>query len=537
MIYPKDFPETSSNRGEELVFKALKTVSNQYDIFYSRKFVSQTRQERYEYEIDFLIIDPSRAIICLEVKGGMLDYDGASDKWSQNGHVMDKSPVDQIQSAMHSLMNRYRILRDSISMGWGLFFPECHIPDKSTLPTNIHPDTLLDDRGTQFVEEHIEAILNHYSNLYNKPGLNERSYELFKKDLLRGIGFVQHLGTKIRHEQEVFLELTDEQYEVFLASSEEKKLIIKGPAGSGKTVIAKSIAEEKLNEGQSVLFLCFNKMLSRTIGYSIPRNDSIDVSSFHHFARRQIDSAFPGWWEEQSDKTDDFWAIDVPAQLDEIPDTEKKKFDCIIVDEGQDFKFFWFEVIAKHLKDDGNFYIFLDSKQNIFGNYTDIPDRDSFRSCVLSRNCRNTGHIIKYLEGLIESPIQSFKNTPSGVPVDIRTYKNDTEQQTLLLNDIKHVMNTQGIQYDQILILANTSKADSCISEVRKINNKKLVSLYNNRYQRNSIHYVTINMFKGLEAAVVFIIDIDKVDEEKLIPKLYTEASRAVHSLYIYRKE
>ena len=75
MIYPEFFPEDRKNEiAEKKVFDQLKKLSNTYDIFYSRKFITDGIGKKPEYEVDFIIAKPNRYVIILEVKGGMLNY-------------------------------------------------------------------------------------------------------------------------------------------------------------------------------------------------------------------------------------------------------------------------------------------------------------------------------------------------------------------------------------------------------------------------------------------------------------------------------
>ena len=61
----------------------------------------------------------------------------------------------------------------------------------------------------------------------------------------------------------------------------------------------------------------------------------------------------------------------------------------------------------------------------------------------------------------------------------------------------------------------------------------KNVDLNYLRNQRDAVNYTTINTFKGLEADIVFIVDTDKIPLKQKHEKLYTEASRARHKLYV----
>ena len=105
MIYPEFFPIDRKNEfAENKVFDQLKRLSEKYDIFYSRKFITDGIGKKPEYEIDFIIAIPEKAIICLEVKGGIINYSGSQDEWSQNNRVISKRPDSQASSATHALI-------------------------------------------------------------------------------------------------------------------------------------------------------------------------------------------------------------------------------------------------------------------------------------------------------------------------------------------------------------------------------------------------------------------------------------------------
>ena len=75
-IYPEFFPKIDSeNDPEKLVFNKLKSLPENYTIFYSKKFKGKFKTKE-EAEIDFIIFDGSKNIICLEVKGGEIEYNG-----------------------------------------------------------------------------------------------------------------------------------------------------------------------------------------------------------------------------------------------------------------------------------------------------------------------------------------------------------------------------------------------------------------------------------------------------------------------------
>ena len=85
-----------------------------------------------EGEADFVIAHPELGVLALEAKGGRLDYDPTTRRWTQTGHSgthpLDEDPFHQAQGAMHSLI---RILegrpgwaRWRPSYGFGLAIPD-----------------------------------------------------------------------------------------------------------------------------------------------------------------------------------------------------------------------------------------------------------------------------------------------------------------------------------------------------------------------------------------------------------------------------
>ena len=535
MIYPEFFPDDRKNElAEKKVFDQLKKLSNTYDIFYSRKFITDGIGKKPEYEVDFIIAIPEKAIICLEVKGGIINYSGSKDEWSQNSRVMGKRPDLQASSASHALIKGFANLIADMAIGWGLCFPDGDLGSKA-LPTSIDSNQIIDQLGLLHVDKALEYLFN-FVKKQNSSRLGARRwmYNKFETELLRDIGFVQVLSTRVKYNEQRFVELTTTQVEVFNRLKANKNIITTGPAGSGKTIIAKTLAQDFINNNKKVLFLCFNRTLANKIRYEFDRGETlIEVATFHSFARKIIDLYDTKWWKDNS-TSEDFWELDVPVKLEECLPFYEDKFDVIIIDEGQDFKEFWFELIFSLGTQDPGKYIFMDEMQDIFGHYTKIPNQERFIKYNLPENCRNTKTIVSYLSEVISKHIKTFANSPEGEAIVLKSFTNQIEQQKYVLDEIKSLTREQGISADQILILLNSSKADSCLGDTVKAGKLEIKALDNKgRFERDAVNYTTINTFKGLEADIVFVVDADKIPLAQKHEKLYTEASRARHKLYV----
>jgi len=525
MIYPEFFPEDrKKERAENEVFNRLKSVSHIYDIFYSRKFITDGVGKKPEYEVDFIIAIPEKAIICLEVKGGIVNYSGVKDEWSQNGRIMNKRPDSQVSSASHALIKGFSHLIGDMAIGWGLCFPDGDLGSKA-LPTSIDSNQIMDQLGLLHVDKALEYLFDFVKKQNSsRLGVRRWMYNKFKIELLRDIGFVQVLSTRVKYNEQKFIELTSNQVNVYNRLKENKNIITTGPAGSGKTIIAKTLAQDLIKGNKKTLFLCFNRTLANKLRYEFDRNETlIEVSTFHSLARKIIELYDKDWWKNNN-ASEDFWELDVPVKLEECLVFYDKQYEAIIIDEAQDFKEFWFELIFRLGFSDAGKYIFMDQMQDIFGHFTKIPNEESFLKYSLPENCRNTKTIVKYLSQVISRTIKIFPNSPEGETIVVKSFKNQIEEQRYLLDEIKSLTREQGIDSEQILVLINSSKAESCLGRTTKAGKFEIIALDNKaRFQKGAINYSTINTFKGLEADIVFIVDIDKIPLEQKNEKLYTE--------------
>ena len=539
MIYPTIFPiERESEHAEHAVFDRLKTLSDTHDVFYSKRFVNSTGRKR-EFEVDFIIAKPNKYVIVLEVKGGVMRFDG--NQWSQNGNTLSKDPELQVTSNCHALVKRYSNLSRSVPFIWMLCFPDCEVPSNVTLPPNLNPYNILDRSGLYDVGKTLRLCIEQQDIDSSNYRIRDYVYENFKTDLLRDIGFVKTLGTSIKYQKEKFVDLTNTQLSLIEAVEENRKIIIHGAAGTGKTIVAKHMAMRLFEEGESVLFLCFNRLLANIIrdSLNLRRTDKerFQVTTFHSLARDIITENDSEWWDANSSKEDDFWSLEVPAKMEEVLNKNVfNQYDTIIIDEGQDFKEFWFEAIFKLCRADARRYVFLDSMQNIFGHYSEVPNKESFFRFKLTENLRNTKSIVRYINQTTDSNVRVADKSPEGSEVTEILCKNNIELVKKLKGLIDDLVSNQHIETSQILILINSSKAESPISELKKINNFSLKSLDRKaRFEKDSIHYTNINTFKGLEQDVIIILDAEPTLTPNYQKLFYTQASRAKHGLYILR--
>jgi len=535
-MYPEFLgDEYTSTNPEAIVFESLKQLPDHYAVIHSKKIKGGSKH-REEVELDFIIFDGKKNLICLEVKGGEISFDGQTNRWFQNGKEMHKKPDWQASRACHAVIEFLGRDAANVNINWALCFPHSSRADDRTRVAEVPQALLLDESNLDDFTTAIAAIEKYNETKINKPGLNNRfEGDRILSALLQSIGFIKMLGVRTVREQNQLIKMTESQMEAMEDFEVNPRMAVMGFAGTGKTVLATEYATRLATREQSVLFLFYNRLIANTVRRGIERELPINITTFHSFAKRLIDDQDPSWWDENK-KNDDFWQEDIPLKLLDLDPHQLPKFDTIIVDEAQDFKPDWFEIIELMLSNnDSRYLIFYDENQDIFGRWNKLPAwADGFTKKVLRRNCRNTINITKYLQELIPSNMVPFEQSPVGEEVKVVTSHSQAEETEAVKTDIEKLL-SRGVNPADILVLTNKPMPESSIKPIEKVGGVKFEWCGRKPNHRSKcIQTSNINNYKGLESPVVLIVDFAKEDVKAKPEYLYTQASRAKNILIVY---
>ena len=533
-LYPSTYPKENALGDPEFeVFEILKELPDNFHIFYSKKLVG-TKGAKAETEIDFLIFDGKKTMICLEVKGGLIDYDGYTSGWSQNKKKMEKDPDRQASAACHTLINYLNNDAKNLNIGWALAFPHCSKPPHMGNASDV-PDTLiLDERALLKPLDAIEKVISFLAEQHKRPGLNSNQATRVIEQLIREIHFVQKVGYRLARDEKALIKATDEQMDVLADLEVNPRCIIRGGAGTGKTLMAQEYAKRRSTAGDRVLLLFYNRSICNTVRHGLGRESEIVCATYHSLARELITAEDPTWWKAQNSKDEDFWESSVPLRLLDTDVRDSEKFDTIIIDEGQDFKADWFTNLMELLKDrqSGRFTVFYDENQDIFGRWEDVPwGKDGVPRKLLTKNCRNSKQIHDYLDQLIPGSTQSAEMCPQGDEV-ILHQPTDRAGEAKLVSSILSDLIGGATPPGDIVILVNSSLSESSISDLKRVGKTNLEWM-SRSYRRNSrsIQITSIASFKGLEAPIVLILGFNSNSDRN---QAYTQASRANLLLHLF---
>jgi hypothetical protein len=174
-------------------------------------------------------------------------------------------------------------------------------------------------------------------------------------------------------EQNLPLVLNKQQREY--AEPEPGHRRLRGVAGSGKTAIVAWRAAKSASQGRRVLVVCFNITLTHYIRDMVQRcpfafdNKLIEYRHFHGFCKNVLSSYELPWPNDVVSEGVLFREVVPQLVLDTIRDKgdiSNFKYDAILIDEGQDFYWEWYDMLCHFLSDRDELLLVADKRQNIF---------------------------------------------------------------------------------------------------------------------------------------------------------------------------
>ena len=150
------------------------------------------------------------------------------------------------------------------------------------------------------------------------------------------------------------------------------RTVVLGPAGSGKTVFLVARAEYWLDRspGSRVLFTCYNASLAAYLrrlfharGFA-PEDERLTVRHYHDLCGRFLGLT------DIHEQSPDFYAALEPRLLRELSrEDSHKTYDCILIDEGQDFTRRMIEVLVRWNAPGGEITMVCDPAQDVYGRW------------------------------------------------------------------------------------------------------------------------------------------------------------------------
>jgi hypothetical protein len=493
-------------------------------------------------EIDFLIAHPEHGLLVLEVKGGQITVDGRSGKWLQNGKPMKRSPIRQARETAYALLEYLQTNPQTVPFHYptwhAVAFPNVDI--QSDLGPDAPRDILLDrgDCKPARLTSAIERTYQHYRRNDGKPPPGEKGIMALAQVLAPSYFLRSFLARDFEDEEQQIKRLTEEQYDVLTDFERTSRLLVTGCAGSGKTMLALEKARRLVESGQEVLLVCYNRPLAEWLNNVVPAHDRLRIQTFHSLCREICGMAGRHLSEYQEQLTSlgitrsDFYGAVMPNALHEALEQVDRRYDAIIVDEGQDFRStFWAPLMALLRDPDrGTFYIFCDDNQRIYSRDA-LPFTEPRHH--LRRNLRNTleiGLMVgNYHRGMGRYEPAGPESQREPEFVDLEQF---TDRDHALAVTLEQLI-AEGVTPPQIIILSPLESRSHWKDGMRV---GQFTLSRGTKCPPDHIAVETIFAFKGLERPVVILTELERWLPEDRDSLLYVALSRARNHLIVLGK-
>ena len=590
-LYPSIFPLDPDNpemfkKGqitEKKVFNKIgKIYDESVDIFYGPEFITENLKgfiKDFEFT-DFIIIHPKMGILFLECKGGLVEYKKIEKKWYQNNNKLNRGPFEQLRDGKFNfirlLKKKYDIKNtdkeswiDGIPFVQGAIFPDTPKIEGS-LPPDIFPEMIIWADGFLDLEKSCQKIFNLYKRQFRmQPDAPKALRNFILGDNLK-IPFKQILKHGER-EQELQFDRIQQQ---FISSVfDNTHLIIKGLAGTGKTIIAAKAATKEKYKDKKVLMLTKTKGLSQFLKVLVKRNPqsktaNLRIASIDNFVSetsRRLklpQSSFPS----NKNEIGRFFDYENPKKCKKIFDEfPNERFDLVLVDEAQDFHKNWFIALNSIVKFAGSIVYFYDPLQttipNSMSEILKTPSKINFSVSSFNVNYRNTSAISNLLSKLIkkyfpnEQLIYSgHSDTNKGRRPTLIEANSFEEIVTKTIEQVKDLISKEKFKPMDLGVLGVDSMRPSNYGTRMSMGNElkglglKVINAWDYslpyldtketkaKNEENDITFSDVRSFKGLEKEVIILVNFSEINE-KTVQQIYTGLSRARGDLIIISNE
>ncbi|CAM3953109.1 nuclease-related domain-containing DEAD/DEAH box helicase [Arcobacter cloacae] len=538
---------SKGNLGEEQVLETminlLKNGSNESNFFIIPKV--QIADLAASKEIDIVLLHPLYGLYIIEVKN-----------WNKLIITEENNPFNQAKEYKNLLLSKIKdeFGKVAINIEYRVVFP--------TISTQEAKEFFLENKN-------LEAYKNHA--FFKEDLISKENFKRFfnssfsvipnKKEFLKIASLIVD-KEKIKNNENKILPIISQDEVIYFDYTQLSVLngyngdfkIIRGVAGTGKTIILSHFVNNKLNTGvaENFLILCFNKKLVENLNNIFIDNEhknNIKISSLFSFLNFiNFDYEKVGILDKK-----DFQKIyenfETDVSLDEFRTKlkiflQKNPIDYFICDETQDMPAGFMRIIYEEIKD---CIFFIDEAQKFYtysmNDISNIFNHPKFEKIDMRGKVKNLKNVYRTPSNIAKCAFEILSNDEKLNKYYKRSafyLKNDfltdinfvLEDGNIILDnwnnfqDLKTLLEKQT--QDTIVLTYTTKQVEAITNIIKSINKDEIIKA------------MTIQSVKGLEAQNIIIHNFDmflnqslKYEKDIFYRKLYVLLTRAQKNLYI----
>ncbi|SHG92655.1 Nuclease-related domain-containing protein [Fibrobacter sp. UWH9] len=563
----------STSRSEMAIFDMASCLDEKWNVWMNvhLNFAVRGRGNDVDREVDCILYHKKYGMLLIECKDGQISTEESQGSengfvWKQGNRVMERSPVQQVQSLIYPLHDHFSGMfpKDEgagyhrVRVQWAVCFADMDSvgkigsnamqPKRAILKSDLKSYNTLERKVKKILEMKEES---RGGNPFPNDELSDENFDRL----------VSFLGC---FDEPSWPELWDMQAEARVRPTEIQEMLmesivrnprmrIEGVAGSGKSLLVQWEATRLAREGKRVVVLCYNDLLAEHMQQNFVEagldESQVVMSGFHKLAAKYVRLAkVKGVARKEPDdakeKAEYFESMSVffKEALEKLRCKKNRFFDALIIDEGQDFANDWLDTALLLLKDPekGIVRFFYDSKQTLYKGREVLGNAaiNAMPVMVLKRGFRSTKKILNWVHDVTDIRIPCYEDTVPGREVDVRLY-DKPEDQIEMLRKVVVDLKKKGVEPKDILVVSLRSK-----------NHSGLASLNDDVFQwsdvSDSLNSLAINMvsayrYKGLDKRVVVLTDLEPSKNDPGAPHsnanlILVGATRAKEHLVVFKQ-
>lgn len=295
------------SKGEFTLFQELAALDDGFVVIHSLPWLrGRTKrvysQELQEYlrvslerkhlsgEVDFVILHAELGMLCIETKSGLYQPSGVRFIHERDRYEID--PLTQVKDNTFVLVEMLKSWQMKCPVGYAVHFPDFDLESSQIASAYVPLDRQLPD-GILILQKHrrvmssrILELMAHWKSALNYGGQDNFSHEIdqfldsvWPREMREGA-----LGRKIVADGELWLQLDKKQANQVALCVDSDRRLIAGFSGSGKTLIARSLAEQLTGGGLKVLFLLKNRQITQKVAAQLSHlGRAVKVQTFHSY--------------------------------------------------------------------------------------------------------------------------------------------------------------------------------------------------------------------------------------------------------------
>jgi len=477
-------------------------LPDDYTIFHSVHWARSTASYTEVGEVDFVVMNRDGKTILIEQKMGRLKE--SSQGLSKQYGERNKSVTEQMHRSLDRIRDRWREVGDArvpLDVDILLFCPSYQV--RNMAAAGLDSSRIVDARRAKKLAQVIESLLG--------PGNGEREshFERVEDFFSQAFDLVPDVSSCVSSQKKVFTRLTEGLTRV-VDGLEFKpfRLRVVASAGAGKSQLARHFLERVCANDQRALFVCFNRPLASRVRSTV--TESATVNNFHGFCHQFLDSIGEDIDFSKAVSDPDFWKS-IPERVVAVNIPDEQLFDCLIVDEGQDFQQEWWEILQLFLKSGADVLWLEDPEQNVYGRSPlELANFITYRDL---RNYRTPTTIADFIREYLGYEFDCANPLP-GMGVEETEWTKDEGEPFLMLVSRIKALRRLGFVDEEIVILSCVGQGKSFLGDSTEIDGIKLkrsTAEYEEDgtqiYTEGEILFETVFRFKGQQAPAVILVD------------------------------